>query len=106
MTRRTGIAVKVGAAVAAVGLMMGMTAGPATAASIGGYKSCTSLLRVQSQTSGSAAWLIVAHTTNVIDGEWSYSGFHSSLSGVYASSWEAYTTHSISSASATCSGIS
>ena len=45
------------------------------------------------------------HATNVIDGEWSYSGHHTTISNVNAGSWEAYTTHSMSSASATCSGI-
>jgi hypothetical protein len=94
------------ATAAAVALLVSVAAPAQAEGTETGSRNCTSYIKVQSTTSGYApSYLLVAHSTNHIDGEWAYSGYHSSISTAFVSSWKAYTNFTLISASALCSGI-
>ncbi len=101
---------KVASLIAVTAMTGALTLGVASAASAEGqrtgYASCSTLVKVESQTSGyGPSWLLVAHTTNKIDKEWAYSGYHSSLSMRTQTSWKAYTNATMSWGKAVCSGM-
>lgn len=94
-------------ATAIAGVMSIALATPAAAeGERSGYMSCSSQVKVQSNTTGyGPTWFLVYHISSGIDREWSYSGYHGNLTAVNRTSWKAYTNGSMSSGWAICSGI-